>query len=423
MNESRLSQLEFLFFVPAVDAGGISAHTKKWAVELHQRGRQVRVICYRDIRTPYSTKVNAERFQPVPTTTVEFDSLDKESVVARRIAEQISPDSNAVVFSPWMPKMSAIVREMRRSGNTVWHIEQAVGNDDNGFRTLAQNWSTCDGIVAFGSRVANRIKEHPLNQSRPVHTFESLPGSSLPVDLDNGNVNSFTPIRICYLGRLEPIQKRVFDLVEIVQALLEKNVRFQLTIIGGGASQMDLKQRIEDLGAASSIRMHGVLPHAEAMSVLARQHVFVLPSASEGFPGALCEAMCRGVVPVSTKVGGAEDVVGDGVNGYLVDIGDTDAMADHIAEIAADFSKWQALSLQARKTAEMELSIAAAVDKLESGIEDIVSRGPDKQVHSTGHYSTLLEHPFIPNVATRALRTLWRACRPRPTDLRNSKSV
>ena len=423
MNSDRLSKIEFAFLVSATDAGGISAHTRKWALELNRRGRNVRVICYRDIRSPYSTKVTPERFAPVQTTLVEFDSLDKETVLGKTVAEAICPDSEMVLFSPWVPKASAIVNELRTQGHTVWHIEQAVGNDDDGFRTVEQNWSTCDGVVAFGSRIEKRIQKLRSYKQRTVKTFQSLPGSTLTKEFHNRDDSRFSPIRICYLGRLERVQKRVFDLVELAGHLQSMNTDFHLTVIGGGNCQSELQQRFNDTVDDAKVTLRGQLPHDEAMEVLAEQLIFVLPSASEGFPGALCEAMCRGVVPVSTKVGGAEDVIEQGVNGFLVEIGDTKSMARRIVQASRDFLTWSSLSKHARHTAELELSEAAAVDKLERGVASIIDDDPAGVHAGRYQYSTILEHPMVPNVATRTIRSLWRACRPRPTDIRRVKKA
>jgi len=50
----------------------------------------------------------------------------------------------------------------------------------------------------------------------------------------------------------------------------------------------------------------------------------------------IIEALAAGRPVVTTDVGGVGDVVRDGVDGYLVDVGDADAMASRLAEIAGD---------------------------------------------------------------------------------------
>ena len=62
----------------------------------------------------------------------------------------------------------------------------------------------------------------------------------------------------------------------------------------------------------------------------------ILPSANEGTPVSAIEALAGGRPVVATDVGGVPDVVRDGVDGFLVEPGDVDALADRLAELAAD---------------------------------------------------------------------------------------
>ena len=62
----------------------------------------------------------------------------------------------------------------------------------------------------------------------------------------------------------------------------------------------------------------------------------VLTSVNEGTPVTVIEALAAGRPVVATDVGGVGDVVRDGVDGFLVDVGDVDAMAARLAELAAD---------------------------------------------------------------------------------------
>jgi glycosyltransferase involved in cell wall biosynthesis len=61
---------------------------------------------------------------------------------------------------------------------------------------------------------------------------------------------------------------------------------------------------------------------------------YVVTSRQEGGPKGVLEAMASGVPLVSTRVGQATELVGDGENGWLVDVQDTDAVVDRLAAIA-----------------------------------------------------------------------------------------
>ena len=63
-----------------------------------------------------------------------------------------------------------------------------------------------------------------------------------------------------------------------------------------------------------------------------RASVFVLASEEEGLPRVLVEAMACGLTPVSTdcKGDGAREILENGRYGYMVPVGDVDAMAQAI---------------------------------------------------------------------------------------------
>src|SRR5207244_3530867 len=66
----------------------------------------------------------------------------------------------------------------------------------------------------------------------------------------------------------------------------------------------------------------GVAPFYAALDAL------LLPSANEGTPVSAMEALASGRPVVATRVGGVPDVIRDGIDGFLADPGDVEALAD-----------------------------------------------------------------------------------------------
>ena len=85
---------------------------------------------------------------------------------------------------------------------------------------------------------------------------------------------------------------------------------------------------------------HSFLPRPEA--VVAAYHasdVYIVASREEGGPKAVLESMATGVPVVTTRVGQATDLVRHGVDGFMADVEDADAIASwsaHVAEAPAD---------------------------------------------------------------------------------------
>lgn len=182
-------------------------------------------------------------------------------------------------------------------------------------------------------------------------------------------------LRILYAGRLEERQKRVSDLVAIAQALRGRGVAFSCTIAGDGPARAALEARIADAGVGERVRLVGTVP-LERMAALYRAHdVFLLPSAFEGLPLVLLEAMAEGCVPVASDVAsGVPELVRDGENGFRVAIGDIETFAERLAFLSRDVATRMAMSQRAR---------------------DRVASGPYGAHEMVGRYEALLEDIWV----------------------------
>ena len=112
-----------------------------------------------------------------------------------------------------------------------------------------------------------------------------------------------------------------------------------------------VKQGLERIGVPyRHVQLDGLAAVAEAYCAL---DVCLVTSRDEGGPKAVLEAMATGVPLVTARVGQAADLVRHGENGYLLDVGDAEGIADwagHVAEAAeADLT---ALVVAGRATAE-----------------------------------------------------------------------
>jgi len=131
------------------------------------------------------------------------------------------------------------------------------------------------------------------------------------------------PLRLLFLGEIGP-RKGVFDLLEAMKGIPE-GVRLD---IGGNRMEAELRTAIRDGGLDDRVFFHGFVSGEQKRDLLARAHVFVLPSHNEGLPISILEAMSYGCAIISTPVGGIPEVVGE--NGVLVPPGDVEAIRSAI---------------------------------------------------------------------------------------------
>ena len=79
---------------------------------------------------------------------------------------------------------------------------------------------------------------------------------------------------------------------------------------------------------------------------------YVVPSRQEGGPKGVLEAMASGVPLATTRVGQAQEIVEDRRNGILVDVADSEALAEGVLRIRDDSGLRAALAAEGRATAE-----------------------------------------------------------------------
>ncbi len=155
-------------------------------------------------------------------------------------------------------------------------------------------------------------------------------------------------LRILYAGRLESRQKRVQDLIPMVAGCERREVNFRLDIMGEGPQEAVLRKALEQNGR---VRFHGAVQNAKVLEAMADADVLLLPSAYEGLPMVLLEAMARGCVPVATRVrSGVGDLIEDGRNGFLFDVGEIERAVECLDRLSRTPALRERLALAAMET-------------------------------------------------------------------------
>lgn len=111
-----------------------------------------------------------------------------------------------------------------------------------------------------------------------------------------------------------------------------------------------LQDRVKQNGLSDRVRFLG--QRDDIARILAISDVFVLPSRSEGQPGALVEAMASGLPCVGTCVGGVPEVIANGHDGFLVGRENVGAMTQAITRLLENKSLRKTLGENAKETAK-----------------------------------------------------------------------
>jgi glycosyltransferase involved in cell wall biosynthesis len=139
---------------------------------------------------------------------------------------------------------------------------------------------------------------------------------------------------IVTVANFRPV-KRLELLLEALVRLNADSVRFRAMLVGDGPLRSALSERILALGLDRCVEIAGPYTAANVRTTLSRATVFVLPSAWEGMPVSVMEAMSCGVPVVGTDVPGIRDIVVQEVTGLLANPTPRD-LADAIGRVLLD---------------------------------------------------------------------------------------
>lgn len=168
-------------------------------------------------------------------------------------------------------------------------------------------------------------------------------------------------------------RKRHEDLLRALALLAGEGHSFRAVLAGGGPLVDEMRSLAASLGLDARVELPGPLASDELRRRLRGATVACLPSASEGMPGALMEAMATGVAVVGTDVGGTNELVVDGESGLLVPAYDPAALAAALARLLGDPEQRARLAAGGRRRMEACFSLDVMLDAKQRLFLDVAS--------------------------------------------------
>lgn len=208
-------------------------------------------------------------------------------------------------------------------------------------------------IVTAVSEYLKKETETIFTPTQPIHRVHNF------VDLDLFRHTAFgchrsnfaKPDQIVYIhvSNFRPV-KRIPDVIRIF-AKVREEVDAVLILVGEGPMLREAKELAIKLGVQQHVRYLG--KQLDIVSILGCSDVLLFPSETESFGLAPLEAMACEVPVVATRTGGIPEVVTDGENGFLAEVGDVDAMARHAVALGKSKEMRVTMGKAGRKAAVM----------------------------------------------------------------------
>lgn len=210
-------------------------------------------------------------------------------------------------------------------------------------------------------------------------------------------------IMVTGVGRI--VFDKGFDyFIETARLVLQKHQHKTHFVLVGGEENIDftnlLKQKISEYAISDNFHFMGF--REDVADILAISDIFVLSSRKEGHPYVMLEAMASECAVVAFDCAGVEETIEEGISGFIVPIGDINAMAEHLIMLIDSVELRDSLA----KAAKKRIKAFFTADKTATGLMTVYEKllhQPKKPAGSIGielflQSCTELAHIGIMNV-------------------------
>jgi glycosyltransferase involved in cell wall biosynthesis len=188
-----------------------------------------------------------------------------------------------------------------------------------------------DGFI-FNSMTTKKVVNSLLQSSRPnIVAYPPTDRFGEPISekeiIQRAKADQF---RILFLGSVIS-RKGLHILLKAVGGLKSK---VRVDAVGSLNAEPAYYKQVQEFITTNNLSafvfLHGSLDKEPLIEKLRQAHVLVVPSSYEGFGIVYLEGMCFGLPAVGTTAGAADEIISDGLNGFLVEPQDTHGLADRL---------------------------------------------------------------------------------------------
>ena len=254
--------------------------------------------------------------------------------------------------------------------------EQRPALQNHIYKLVEQSYlNSVDAFVCV-SRTTQKDVEDLAGANRPLVVAppgkDGLPGSITPGEI-MARAAIPGPLQIIFVGNLIP-RKALHTLLAALAQLFGDCWR--LTV--AGSPEMDtayvraIHRQINEQGLASRITLLGTLPAGELAARYAASHVLAVPSSYEGFGIIYIEGMHFGLPAIASTAGAAREIITPDENGFLVEPGDVNSLAQCLRTLMTDRRQLAEMSLAAHRRAAAHPTWNESATRIRAFLENLL---------------------------------------------------
>lgn len=336
--------MKVLLVVPYLSSGGAERVASIWASELAKIGADINLLVFYRVDQEYFIDEGVKIYSIIENKT-DYDKLSgiMKILKLRKKLKEIKPS----VIIPFISHVG-IMATISKFGLGIKIIETIRNNPKTNPNSKKMRLMRNISIICADKCIVQNKKQleyFPKFIQKKSKVFFN-PISPEYISIEKNYQDKIE--NLVAVGRLVE-QKDYFTMIDSVEILLKSNKNINLSIYGEGPLFNDLKKYIKSKNLTNSVVLQGRVSNIK--EIILEKDMYILSSKWEGMPNALMEAMCAGLPCISTNCEtGPSDLINNGINGYLVPVGDSVALADLIIEMIENPSVAIELGKNARKS-------------------------------------------------------------------------
>ncbi|HEX3373743.1 MAG TPA: N-acetyl-alpha-D-glucosaminyl L-malate synthase BshA [Edaphobacter sp.] len=376
--------------------GGSGVVATELGIELAARGHDIHFITYSQPFRLTGREANIHFHEVAVSNYPLFEHPPYDLALATRMAEVAqfySLDLLHVHYAIPHSVSALLARQMLASrGLHLPFITTLHGTDitlvglDRSYLPITKfGIEQSDGVTAISTYLRTRTREafHIDSEIEVIRNFVNcdvyvrnpeLVAAMRPRFAEPATANKPQERLLVHLSNFRPV-KRIQDVVQVF-AQVAKAMPTRLMLIGDGpdrsvaeylARENNVQDRIHFVGKQDNV--NELLPLADLM---------LMPSEMESFGLAALEAMACSVPTIATRVGGVPELIQDGHNGLLFEVGDVKSMSAAAIAVLSDPPRLEAMAKAGRKTAQDHFCSSRVIPLYEDYYDRVVTRTQPK---------------------------------------------
>jgi L-malate glycosyltransferase len=250
-----------------------------------------------------------------------------------------------------------------------------LGNDPSLADAIRFGIEKSDYVTAVSNSLITQTNE-VVRPNKPIHTVYNFIDSRVYQKTDSEHLLQEFEIRdnekvIIHVSNFRPV-KRVPDVVKTF-AKIAKQMPARLLLVGDGPEMSIVSRLVCALGIRDKVSFLGKQEDLEDLYSIS--DLMLLLSEKESFGLVALEAMACGVPCIGTNVGGIPEVIIEGENGYLCELGDIDSMAKKAVELLNNEKLHHQLAENAMMTARTKFGAEQIVSQYEDIYYSLLKNG------------------------------------------------